>query len=294
MRLKDNFHLFSIITIIFWSSAYVFTRMALRFFTPLSLGFLRYFIASFLLVAIALIIKIRLPQKGDIKWFSLAGFCGFFLYITAFNIGSATVSAATGSIIIATTPIITTVLARIVYKEKIRFIQYISIIIEFIGVGVLTLMNEIFFINIGIIWLLLASTALSIYNLLQRKITKKYPAILAAIISIWFGTIMLLVFLPSSVVEIRNAPLTQIIYIIILGIFPSAIAYVTWAYAFSKTKTTSSVTNYMFLTPFLAIVLGFFLAKEIPDLSTIIGGTIIIIGMFIYNFSNKAAQKIKK
>jgi len=287
MKLKDNFHLFAIITIIFWSSAYVFTRLALRFFTPLSLGFLRYFIASLSLILIALIIKINLPQKSDIKWFLLAGFFGFFFYMIAFNKGSATVSAATGSIIIATTPIITTILARIIYKEKIKVIQYISIIIEFIGVGVLTLMNGIFSVNIGIIWLLFASTALSIYNLLQRKITKKYSAIQTAIISIWFGTIMLFLFLPNSVDEIKNAPITQIIYIVILGIFPSAIAYVTWTYAFSKAKTASSVTNYMFFTPFLTTILGFLLAKETPDLSTIIGGTIIIIGMFIYNFSDR-------
>jgi drug/metabolite transporter (DMT)-like permease len=294
MLLKDNFHPFAIITIIFWSSAYVFTRLALRFFTPLSLGFLRYFIASFSLIVIALIIKINLPQKRDIKWFLLAGFFGFFFYMIVFNIGSATVSAATGSIIIATTPIITTILARIIYKEKIRIIQYVSIIIEFIGVGVLTLMNGIFSINIGIIWLLLASIALSVYNLLQRKIAKKYSAIQTAVISIWFGTIMLFLFLPNSVGEIKNAPLTQIVYVIILGIFPSAIAYITWTYAFSKAKTASSVTNYMFFTPFLTTILGILLAKETPDLSTIIGGIIIIVGMFIYNFSDKIIQKMKE
>jgi drug/metabolite transporter (DMT)-like permease len=287
MKLKDNFHPFAIITIIFWSSAYVFTRLALKFFSPLSLGFLRYLIASLSLLIIAIIIKINIPKKEDIKWFSLAGFFGFFFYMITFNIGSTTVSAATGSIIIATTPIITTLLARIVYKEKIKIIQYVAIIIEFIGVGVLTLMNGIFSINVGIIWLLIASMALSIYNLLQRKITKKYSAIQTAIISIWFGTIMLFLFLPDAVKEIRVVPLIQILYLIILGVFSSAIAYLTWTYAFSKAKTVSSVTNYMFLTPFLTAILGILLAKEIPDFSTIIGGIIILGGMFIYNFSDK-------
>jgi drug/metabolite transporter (DMT)-like permease len=280
-------------TIIFWSSAFVFTRLALKYFTPLTLGFLRYFIASLSLIVVALVIKINLPQIKDVKYFFLAGFFGFFFYMIVFNIGSATVPAATGSIIIATAPIITTVLARIIYKEKIRIIQYISIIIEFIGVGVLTLMNGIFSINIGVIWLLLASISVSIYNLLQRKITKKYSAIQTAIISIWFGTVMLLLFLPDSIEEVKNASFLQKIYVIILGLFPSAVAYITWTYAFSKAKTTSSVTNYMFLTPFLTVILGIMLAKEIPDLSTIIGGTIIIIGMLVYNFSYKI-ERIKE
>jgi drug/metabolite transporter (DMT)-like permease len=41
----------------------------------------------------------------------------------------------------------------------------------------------------------------------------------------------------------------------------------------------------MFLTPFLTTILGIIFAKEIPDYQTIIGGTIIIIGMFVYNFT---------
>jgi drug/metabolite transporter (DMT)-like permease len=211
-----------------------------------------------------------------------------------FNIGSVTVTAATGSIILATAPIITTLLARIIYKEKIKIIQYIAIIIEFIGVGVLVLMNGVISVNMGLIWMLLSSIAVSIYNLLQRKITKKYSAIQTAIISIWVGTIMLMVFLPVSAGEIKTAPPIQILYLIILGIFPSAIAYVTWTYAFSKAKYASSVTNYMFITPLLATLLGMLLAKEVPDFSTIIGGIIILTGMFIYNFSERIMAKTKK
>ncbi|WP_461256900.1 DMT family transporter, partial [Treponema sp. R80B11-R83G3] len=286
--------IYAIITIIFWSLAYVFTRLALRYFSPLSLGFLRYLIASLFLIIFAFFVKIKIPDKSDIKWFIIAGFFGFFFYIIVFNKGSVTVSASTASLVIALTPIITTLLARIFFKEKLKIVYYIAIIIEFIGVGVMTLMDGIFSINIGLIWLILASISISFYNILQRKMTKKYSPIQASIISIWFGTILLFVFLPSSIVEIKNVPIIQIFYLIILGIFSTAIAYISWTYAFSKSKNTSSVTNYMFLTPFLTTILGIILAKEIPNRSTIIGGTIIMVGMFIYNFYEKIIQIINK
>jgi drug/metabolite transporter (DMT)-like permease len=151
VKLKDSFHPFAICTIVFWSSAYVFTRLALQFFAPLSLGFLRYFIASLLLIIFVLFVKIKTPNKKDIKWFILAGFFGFFLYMVTFNLGSATVTASTSSVIIATTPAVTTLLARIFYKEKLKITQYIAVIIEFAGVNVLTLMNGIFSVNIGLI-----------------------------------------------------------------------------------------------------------------------------------------------
>ena len=294
MKLKDNYQIYAIITIFFWSSAFVFTRLALRYFSPLSLGFLRYFIASVSLLFFTLIVKIKIPNRADIKWFIIAGFFGFFFYMIAFNFGSAVVSASTCSLIIATAPVITTLFARIIYKEKLKIIQYVAIIIEFIGVGVLTVMNGVFSINTGLIWLILASIALSIYNLLQRKLTGKYSAIQTSIFSIWFGTILLLIFLPNSITEIKNIPLTQIIYLIILGVFCSAVAYISWTYAFSKAKNTSSVTNYMFLTPFLTTLMGILIAKEIPDFATIVGGIIIIIGMFIYNFFDKIILKISK
>jgi len=287
MKLRNNFHVYAIITIIFWSSAFVFTRLALRYFSPLSLGFLRYLTASVSLLVFTLAIKIKIPNKNDVKWFVLAGFFGFFFYIITFNIGSSTVSASTCSLMIATAPVITTLLAIIIYKEKLTIIRYIAILIEFTGVGVLTLVNGIFSVNIGFLWLILASISLSIYNILQKKLTKTYSAIQTSVFSIWFGTILLLIFLPDSLNEIKSAPLTQIAYLLILGVFPSAVAYITWAYAFSKTKYTSFVTNYMFITPFLTTLLGIILAKEIPDFTTILGGIIIVIGMLIYNFFDK-------
>ena len=210
MKLKNNFHIYAIITILFWSSAYVFTRLALRYFSPLSLGFLRYFIASISLLFFSLFVKLKIPNRADIKWFIIAGFFGFFFYMIAFNFGSAAVSASTCSLIIATVPVITTLFARIIYKEELGIIQYIAIIIEFIGVGVLTILNGIFSINAGFIWLILASIALSIYNLLQRKLTRKYSAIQTSIFSIWFGTLLLFIFLPNSITEIKAAPRIQI------------------------------------------------------------------------------------
>jgi len=294
MRLKDNYHLYAIITIIFWSCGFVFTRLALRYFTPFSLGFLRYFFASAFLVILTFFIKIKMPDKKDIKWFILAGFFGFFSYIILFNIGSTTVSASTSSLIVATAPVITTLLARIVNREKLKAVQYVAIIIEFTGVGVLTLMNGIFSINTGLIWLMSASLALSLYNLFQKKLTKKYSALQASVYGIWFGTIFLLIFMPYSATEIKNAPFIQIVYVIILGVFCSAIGFLSWTTAFSKSKDISSVSNYMFLTPFLTTILGMLLAKEIPDFATITGGIIIMIGIFIYNFFDKIVLLFKR
>ncbi|MTK08016.1 MAG: DMT family transporter [Hungatella sp.] len=293
MRLKNNFHIYAMITIIFWSLAYVLTRLSLQYFTPFSLGFLRYFVASCTLIVVWVLTRMKLPQKRDLPYFILAGALGFFFYMIAFNLGQKTVTASTGSIVIATVPLLTAFIARFVYKEKMSLVQWMALIIEFAGVAVLTLMNGILSFNIGLVWLFLAALALSLYNLLQRRLTKKYTALQTSAFSIFFGTIMLAVFLPVSVRQITNAPPIQWVYVVILGVFSSAIAYVSWSKAFAKAEKTSQVSNYMFITPFLTSLFGFLMADEIPELSTLVGGGIILFGVFIFNFGERLGEVIK-
>lgn len=152
---------------------------------------------------------------------------------------------------------------------------------------ILTLMDGIFTVNTGLIWLFFAAIALSAYNLLLRKLLKDYSALQVSTFSIFAGTLMLTIFLPTSVREIRNAMPIHLLYILILGIFSSAIAYLAWSKAFSKAKKASTVSNYMFITPFLTTLLGFLITKELPDCSTIFGGTIILLGLFIFNFGER-------
>ncbi|MEN6411846.1 MAG: DMT family transporter [Veillonellales bacterium] len=292
LRISDSFHPYAIITIIFWSLAYVLTRLTLQYFSVFSLGFLRYFVASCTLLIFAFLSKMKPPCKRDFLWFLGSGAFGFFFYMITFNTGMKTVTASTSSVIIATVPIITALLARFIYKEELKNFQWAAIVIEFIGVMVLTLMNGVFSTNTGLFWLLLAALALSIYNLLQRKLTKTYTALQTSAFSIFFGTILLTIFLPASVNEAMEAPTIQLFYIAILGIFSSAVAYVAWSNAFAKAKQTSLVSNYMFLTPFLTSALGFVVAKEIPDFATLIGGGIIIFGILLFYFGDKAYIKL--
>lgn len=281
--MKKSYHFYAIITIIFWALAFVFTRLGLQYFDVYSLSFLRYLVASITLLVIICFIKINRPKKEDLFSFILSGALGFFLYVILFNKGTALVSAATSSIIIATVPVFTALLATFFYKEKLKIYQWIAIGIEFMGILVLTLMNGSFSINEGVLWLLIAALCLASYNILQRKLTKTYSALQASTYSIFFATIMLCIFLPGSINKAIHAPLIQMLYILILGVFSSAIAYIAWAKAISLAEKTTYVSNYMFVTPFLTTILGFIMINEIPDKATILGGIIILSGLFIFN-----------
>lgn len=87
----------------------------------------------------------------------------------AFNKGVKEVNAATSSVIIATVPMITALLSRFVYKEKITTKQWIATGVSFLGVMIITIVNKGFTISNGLNWLFLAAILLAAYNLLQKN-----------------------------------------------------------------------------------------------------------------------------
>lgn len=293
MRLKDSFHPYAATTIVFWSLAYVMTKLALQHFSTFTLGFLRYLIASAILVVFMAINRMKLPKKTDLPWFLAAGAIGFFVYMIAFNMGQAQVTAATGSVVIATAPMITALLARVVYRESLRPIQWAAILLEFVGVLVMTLMNGVFSVNSGLFWMLLAALSLSVYNLLQRRLTRTYTAMQTSTYGIFAGTLLLAVFARGSFQELASASPVQLVYLGVLSVGSSAVGYVAWAKAFSKAEKTSQVSNYMFATPFLSSLMGFLLAGEVPDRATLVGGGIILLGVFLFNFGESVWRSLK-
>jgi drug/metabolite transporter (DMT)-like permease len=162
-------------------------------------------------------------------------------------------------------PVITALIAHFIYKERLKGIQWVATALSFSGVALLTMFNGIFTISNELIWLLTAAVCLSLYNILQRKLTKTYSALQTSAFSIFGGTIMLSIFLPASVAEVKCAPAVPLLYIAILGVFSSAIAYVSWSKAFSQARNTSSVSNYMFVTPFLTTLLEMSSGGCFPD-----------------------------
>ena len=281
---KPLYQPYALATIFCWSLAFVFTRMTLSYFSAASLGFLRYLVASAALIVIAIVKKIKPPKPADWPLFFISGFFGFFLYMIVFNKGLSSVPASTASVVNATVPVVTALIAGVVYREKVRGFQWVAVVIELIGIAVLTVMSGGLTQSGGLVWLFLAALSLSTYNILQRKLTKKYTAMQASTYSIFAGTLMLAFFSPTAFRELAAAPAAQYIYVALLGVFPSAIAYVSWSVAFSKAERTSQVSNFTVLTLFFTSLLGILILGETPNAATLVGGGITLAGVLLFNY----------
>ena len=283
MKSKKNHHFYAMITIVFWSLAFVMTKIAMGHFNGYTLAFTRYFISFVAIVIFVVSYKISVPKPKDWIWFLLSGLLGFSFYTIVFNMGTSKVTSATSSLIIATVPVMTAFLASFVYKEKLKLYQWLAIFVELGGIAVLTLWNGVFSVNTGIFWLLLAAFSFSWYNLCQRHLLKIYPAMQCAAYGMICAMILLSPWSVQAAKAVVGASWAEIGAVLVLALLCSVLAYMTWSKALSIAEKTSYVTNYMFVTPFFAALWGFLLLGEVPDMGTFVGGIIIFCGLLLFN-----------
>ena len=271
------------IAIFFWATAFVLTKVVLKEVDVTTLGVLRYFFAAIIVIFILIKQKISLPKLKDIPAFVFAGFSGYAGYIVFFNMATLLSSPSTLSVINALAPAITAIVAYFIFNEKIKIIGWISMGISFCGILILTLWNGTLTVNKGVIYMLIGCVLLSLYNISQRYLTKKYSSFDVSMYSMLIGGILLVAYSPNSLENIFSISFNSLILIIYMSVFPSIISYFFWTKAFEIAKHTTEVTSFMFVTPVLATLMGIIILGDIPKLSTLIGGIVIISGMIIFN-----------
>lgn len=278
------------ITTVIWATAVLFTQYAQESFSSQSIGVIRYLFATAAILVVMAVKRIGPPRLKDVPKFLLSGFLGFTCYVTAFNLSVQTITGATCSIIGQVIPILTAVFSCIFLREKIAIRGWIAIAMAFGGILVMALWNGAFSANPGILWMLLAAVSLSAYNLTQRIFIKEYTAFQSTAYSIISGTIFLLVFLPGAIPQMGKATAASWGAAAYLGVFGGAVAYVFWTKAFSLAKRTSDVSNFMFAQPLIASLVGFLFRGEVPGIETVLGGILVLGGMFLFQTGNQSKK----
>lgn len=289
MNSKTKMNLMASCTILLWASAFPMTKIAVSHFSSNALAFLRCSMAAIFLIVVGRLNHIGgVHRKKDILWFILSGGTGFALYMVTFNTGIKTITSATSSLIIALTPIFTAAMASKLYHETIRPFGWCMIGLAFSGVAVLLLWKGVLSINVGMLWTIAAAVVLSIYNIVNRKLSfMGYTALEIVTYSIACGVFLLLGFSFQGISQMATANPGEIFSVIYLGVMPSATAYFLWGKAMSLSEKTSEVTNYMFITPLISTIMGFIMLHEVPNAGTFIGGAIIISSVVLFSIKGR-------
>ncbi len=275
------------VTLFFWASAFAGIRAGLRDYEPGHLALLRFLVASVLLFFYGAYKKVKLPKKQDIPMILLIGFLSITVYHALLSYGEVTVTAGAASLLIASGPIFTALLATAILDERLKALGWMGIFISFFGVGLIA-MGEgegISFDPMATL-ILIAAFATSLSFVLQKPYLNRYKYVDFTAYTIWGGTLFLLVFLPGFVNDIRTASIASTLSIVYLGIFPAGIAYLLWTYVLSK-MPASILSSFLAVCPFLSIIIAWFWLGEIPSSISLIGGLFAIIGVVIVNAKGK-------
>lgn len=278
---------------VLWGSAFPGIKMALEGLQAGHLTLLRHLIASLCYIPYLLIFKGRLlPDRRDLPYFFLLGALGTAIYHSALNFGQTQVSAGAASLIIATAPAITAVLATLMLGDRLPLLGWFGIAISLAGVLLIVLgEGSGLEVNPFALLVLLSAVVTSFNTVLQKRILQRYQAVEVIAFSTWAGSLLLLVFLPGFFADVTTAPAGSLLATLYIGMVPSAIANALFTLAISKAPVTV-VSSFLYTVPVFSLLFSWLLVAEVPTSLTLLGGAVAICGVIVVNRAKRRAARL--
>lgn len=271
------------LTIFVWASAFAGIRAGLEAYGPGQVALLRLLVASAALAVYAAWVRMRMPEARDLPVIALGGFLAFAVYHLALNYGELTVSSGPAAILVNTAPIFTALLATAFLGERLRVWGWTGLLVSFFGAALIGL-GEGGGLRLapGTFVILISAISVSVYIVVQKPYLRKYGPLAFTTYAVWAGTLFTLVFLPGLPDAVLGAPLETTLAVVYLGLFPTALAYVTYAYALSRLPASRGA-SFLYLIAPVAFVVAWVWLGEVPTLLSVVGGAIVLAGVVIVN-----------
>jgi len=290
-----------VLAMIFWAFSFIWTKIAIESFQPVTLVTLRLVIAVLLLYAYAKATKkFQYIKRADLKWFVLLAFFEPYMYYMGETYSLTMLNPTLVAVIVATIPLFAPLFAFLFLKEKISPVNILGIVVSLLGVMMVIYEPQVgvetgFW---GIILVFVAVFSAVFYAITLRKISSHYKTVN---IILYQSIIGLFFFVPTFfVTDYATITDIKITYksleaLLMLAIFASVLAFVLFAGVVRKIGIAK--TNvFVNLIPVFTAVFSWLLLGQQLGFNQWIGIVVVVSGLFVSQLSRKRriSEKIEE
>jgi len=280
----------ALMAMMFWGVSYVWTKIVLDYYQPLTIMFLRLSLSALLMYMLIRQRKevLHIKREDYRTFFLLALFSPFFYFIGE-TYGLMHVSPTIAAVVIATIPLFAPVLGFLGFRERLSAINIAGFFISFAGVWVMILDQEFRFSAspLGVL-LLFFAVAAALANLVYlKRLTSRYTPFTIIFVQNGLGAMMFLpVFLlfESSGFLLARPSYAALGSLLALALFGSTLAFVFYTASVRKLgiAKTSIFGN---LIPIFAAIISAIVLKETIDPGKVAGMLLVIGGLLLTQLS---------
>lgn len=286
IKSKFGYHLLAIITVAIWGTTFVSTKILIQHgLTPSEIFFYRFILAYFFMWSISYKKLFANNIKDELLLLS-AGLCGGTIYFFAENTALGITLASNVSLIVCTSPILTTLLSYL-FKRKEPFTRHLvyGSFMALIGVG-LVVFNGSFILKInplGDILSLTAALMWAFYCLILKQLDSRYSTVFITRKVFFYGVLTILpMFFIRPICWDSTLMLQPVVFgnLLFLGIIASMLCFIAWNACVKELGAVQS-TNYIYIVPLVTLLTSAIIIDEKITWIAIAGCILILCGVYL-------------
>ncbi len=295
MKSQTKAYLFAITAILFWSTIASAFKITLAHMDFVEVLLFSSFISTSVLWLLILfqnktVLLYRITWK-DTRQAAFRGFLNPFLYYLVLLKAYTILKAQEAGTLNYIWPIMLVLLSIPLLKQKIGWLSILAIIISFTGILVISTEGNLASLSFrepfGVFLALVSGIFWALYWILNVK--DKKDELLKLFLNFGFGTLFIFIYM----IFFHGMTLPSIEGLLgaaYIGLFEMSLTYFFWLLALKHSVNTAKVSNLVYISPFISLIIIDRVLDEKILLSTIIGLVLIVAGILIQYFTK--ARKV--
>jgi drug/metabolite transporter (DMT)-like permease len=265
-----------------WGASAVASKAVLVHVPPMTLACLRVAIALAVLLPLLARTSSR-PTRGGPT--ALLGLTGVALFCLFQNVGLGYASAATTALINGGIPVLTALLAAVLFGERLGGRRLAGLLISVGGVTAIVLLGSSATLSasaIGTLFPVASAVSFAAYAVLGRRIFDAGNALAIVAGSTRYGLLFLLPGAGLELATVGLGPLTMrdVLLLLYLGVGCSALAFVLCGYGLAHLEVGQGAV-FGNLKPLVGVALAIALLGESLTIGHLGGGTLVLLGVVL-------------